>query len=222
MTSQIVRLCFVSLVMSLMAAGCDSGVSIPRKAKSIASAGASGAAAAGGPAPEKNCGARDEPVAPGVVAQERCNAWDDDCDGLIDEGFDRDGDGHSTCKEIDNGDDCDDDNPAIHPGHAELCDDLDNDCNKQWDEGCPTPHCGIGRVCPDGLECVETGGPCIEPKPCPEVRAIMKTCAPPEEDAFAASPCDPAQCVGWQGGTCWGECSCAADGVYRWRANCTE
>ena len=32
------------------------------------------------------------------------------------------------------GDDCDDDNPFIHPGRDELCDDLDNNCNGQLNE----------------------------------------------------------------------------------------
>lgn len=33
------------------------------------------------------------------------------------------------------GDDCDDGNPEIHPGATELCDGLDNDCNRNVDDG---------------------------------------------------------------------------------------
>lgn len=50
-------------------------------------------------------------------------------------GLDADGDGHTACV-----DDCDDSNPGIHAGHAEVCDGLDDDCDgvtpedeKDWD-----------------------------------------------------------------------------------------
>ena len=42
--------------------------------------------------------------------------------------FDRDGDGFFDDV------DCDDNNPAVHPGAAEVCDGVDNDCNGQIDE----------------------------------------------------------------------------------------
>ena len=48
-------------------------------------------------------------------ATESCNFVDDDCDSLIDEGFDQDGDLYTTC----NGD-CDDTNASINPGATEL------------------------------------------------------------------------------------------------------
>lgn len=34
------------------------------------------------------------------------------------------------------GDDCDDLDPAVAPGFEEVCDDLDNDCDRVVDEGC--------------------------------------------------------------------------------------
>lgn len=37
------------------------------------------------------------------------------------------------------GTDCNDDNYNINPGRPELCDSIDNNCNGQIDENCPTP-----------------------------------------------------------------------------------
>jgi hypothetical protein len=36
--------------------------------------------------------------------------------------------------------DCDDTNPAVHPGAPEICDKLDNDCNGKVDDGIPCPE----------------------------------------------------------------------------------
>ncbi len=63
-------------------------------------------------------------------ATERCNGVDDNCNGVIDEGFDRDGDGYTTC----NGD-CNDGNASIHPGVPEICNNIDDNCNGAVDEG---------------------------------------------------------------------------------------
>ena len=46
---------------------------------------------------------------------------------------DRDHDGYFSYE------DCDDTNPAVHPGAPEQCDHLDNDCNGKTDDGLPCP-----------------------------------------------------------------------------------
>jgi len=64
------------------------------------------------------------------AADESCNGRDDDCDGSVDEDFDEDGDGFTSC----NGD-CDDSDAGRNPGAAEACDGVDNDCDEEVDEG---------------------------------------------------------------------------------------
>jgi len=85
-------------------------------------------------------------------ATEVCNDYDDDCDGMIDEGVsaawyaDADGDGHGNAANLQmacsqpvgyvaSNDDCDDSNNAIYPGATEICNNLDDDCDGQMDEG---------------------------------------------------------------------------------------
>jgi parallel beta-helix repeat protein len=49
---------------------------------------------------------------------------------------DADGDGYYTEEECGTTADCDDTDSSIHPGAAEVCDALDNDCDGEFDEGC--------------------------------------------------------------------------------------
>ena len=86
------------------------------------------------------------------AASERCNSLDDDCDGLIDEDVttvwytDRDGDSYGDpaaplddCNPpagfVANATDCDDSSAEVFPGNPEVCDQRDNDCNGQVDDG---------------------------------------------------------------------------------------
>jgi hypothetical protein len=89
-------------------------------------------------------------------APELCNGMDDNCNGQTDEGgsatkyfLDSDGDGFGTgggqilCGTSGGysalvGGDCDDSNSAVHPGAGETCNDKDDNCDGQTDEGLPT------------------------------------------------------------------------------------
>ena len=85
-------------------------------------------------------------------ATEICDEIDQNCDGNVDEGVlndyftDADGDGYGDddtivqgCTTPDGatseGGDCDDDNAVIYPTAVEYCDELDNDCDGDVDEG---------------------------------------------------------------------------------------
>ena len=97
-------------------------------------------------------------------AAELCNGYDDDCDGITDEGCDDDGDDYcdglmsiilcsdnlgATCIHTKNGlgTDCDDNDNAVHPPDINesalgLCDGINNDCDSFIDEYCPMSRPG--------------------------------------------------------------------------------
>jgi len=74
---------------------------------------------------------------------EVCNGIDDNADGVIpDNEVDHDGDGYVACGPwvggtpgVLGGGDCDETNPAIHPGVAEVCNGIDENCDSTIDEG---------------------------------------------------------------------------------------
>ncbi len=108
-----------------------------------------------------DCNDGSSAIKPG--AAEVCDNLDQNCDSTIDDGCDDDKDGYcdksltvvgtpTIC--ISGGNDCDDTNSQVRPGKTELCDDLDNQCNGQIDEGCDDDN---DNYCDSGLAVV--GGP---------------------------------------------------------------
>ncbi|MDG1484202.1 MAG: putative metal-binding motif-containing protein, partial [Myxococcota bacterium] len=90
-------------------------------------------------------------------AEEKCDGVDNNCDGEIDEGLteayyaDGDGDGFGdettgvfACEKpsgmVSDGDDCDDTSADVFPGNPEVCDEADNDCDGDTDEGVTTTY----------------------------------------------------------------------------------
>lgn len=91
-------------------------------------------------------------------SDEVCDGIDNDCDGTIDEGFDADRDGFTSCEG-----DCDDGSYGINPAAPETCNGIDDDCDGETDEdlvmtcwtGLPGANLGPNSRCREGYsECI--------------------------------------------------------------------
>jgi len=97
-------------------------------------------------------------------AEEICDGVDNNCNALLDEGFDDfDIDGLKNCvDEDDDGDqdpdmtDCEPLNPDVHTNAEEECNGVDDDCSGEPDDGFGTTSCGSG-ICEHEIEVCEGG-----------------------------------------------------------------
>jgi hypothetical protein len=114
-----------------------------------------------------DCDDQDGATYPG--AAEICDGADNDCDGACEEdsSLDRDGDLYTACGSVigvcgrsEHYVDCDDEEDSVHPGAAELCNGVDDDCDGAYLEIAPCfARDGEGTACSLGERaCVESDG----------------------------------------------------------------
>ncbi len=152
-----------------------------------------------GTVPNANdCDDTDAAVFPGAV--EVCNGIDDNCSGVIDDGLggswyaDADGDGFGNADEVteecdpgvgwvrDNTD-CDDSDADAFPGNPEVCDEVDNDCDGDTDEGVQSTFYldldrdGWGDPSATTESCAEPAGYATEPGDCDDSEATVHPAA---------------------------------------------
>ena len=101
-------------------------------------------------------------------ADELCDGTDNNCVNGVDEACDQDGDGYCNKTKIivgtppvcpNGGNDCNDGNSAVNPGRTESCNNVDDNCDGQVDEGVQAPCGGCTQLCT-----LQDGSP-FEPTP---------------------------------------------------------
>ena len=134
--------------------------------------------------------------------EQSCEGLDDDCDGKIDEDYDQDGDGYSTCSTNPLVTDCDDTQATTYPGAPELCgpsgtgNGRDDNCNGYVDETCSP--CSTADADGDGVS--ECQGDCDDTRA--SVGPMMaEACDGFDTDcnAFTTENCDVSDRCNWPG-----------------------
>jgi hypothetical protein len=116
-----------------------------------------------GVADDEDCQPTDPYVFPGGI--EDCDGSDNNCNGIVDEGFpDSDFDGFKNCVDPDDDDDgykdtadCEPLDPKVNPGIQEICNGIDDNCSGKTDENTGEQVCGKG-------ECFHSQQACLNGK----------------------------------------------------------
>jgi MYXO-CTERM domain-containing protein len=152
---------------------------------------------------------------------ERCNGYDDDCDGLIDDEdptldpltastwhHDGDGDGFGdptdavatclpTADHVADATDCDDAAPAVHPGASEVCNGYDDDCDALVDDFDPSRDPTTGTEWhPDG-DSDGFGNPGASRSACSPLSGEVADGADCNDTNPAVNPAATEVCNGW-------------------------
>ncbi len=191
-------------------------------------------------------------------APETCDGKDNNCDGAVDESgetpfyLDGDGDGYGRsndalmgCEQPEgyttNGDDCNDTDAAIHPDAEEVCNDQDDNCDGQVDEGVLTTYYldadgdGYGREAGSTTGCappsslfVTTGGDCddLEPSVHPDAdescNGVDDDCDASVDEAVKTTYYQDADSDGYGDATVTTEACAAPDGYVADHTDCDD
>jgi len=148
------------------------------------------------------CRGRDETTCSrGGDDGEACNGLDENCDGIVDEGCDDDGDDWCDSAMAATGaspscpagfGDCADNDGRVHPGAIETCNEVDEDCDGETDEGSndcggACPLVAVGSACDgdDGDRCEEGFWACSGPNTvvCSDATAtVVESCNGLDDD----------------------------------------
>ncbi|HKQ96367.1 MAG TPA: putative metal-binding motif-containing protein, partial [Candidatus Polarisedimenticolia bacterium] len=96
-------------------------------------------------------------------------------DGIGDHCQDFDNDGYLASV------DCNDQNPSIHPGAVEACNNLDDDCDAQVDEALGSLTCGVGACQTSVTACING-----TPQTCTPLNPTPETCNNVDDDCDGA------------------------------------
>ncbi|MFH1465390.1 MAG: putative metal-binding motif-containing protein [Pseudomonadota bacterium] len=166
------------------------------------------AVGAGQSAEAGDCDDADPGVSP--ASAELCNGLDDDCDGSTDEddatdapAWYADGDGDGYGDDADpvyacaapagrqaTGGDCDDGDPAVHPGAVERCDGVDDDCSGIADEGCEICDSGSDEDADGLVDCEDAD--CFDAPACLEAACSDGL----DDDGDGLTDCEDDDCWG--------------------------
>lgn len=135
-------------------------------------------------------------------ATEVCDGDDEDCDpstiGDTDADFDEAIDA-ACCNGDVCGTDCNDAASAIYPGATEVCNEVDDDCDSNADEGLPTfayvPDCDEDNFGGDGTPVMGCGVPAMAP-PCDDGGAWVTTTGDCDDDDPSRNPGNTEVCNG--------------------------